>query len=163
MWNSGTMSGIATPSAKRTNPSSKCHRSRAPKASDECLSTATDRAATSDVAMVNFQPTNPPRYTQLRAATVKGMRRRPRTPKAVRAKCIRMPVSVRASFGTPHASSRRSRVVSMYIRNVIGSALLAGRFLFRLRLVIFALNLREIHRWLWKLHVHIFHLPNNDL
>src|SRR5919106_6490785 len=29
--------------------------------------------------------------------------------------------------------------------------------------MIFAPNLREVHGWLRKLHVHIFHLPNNDL
>src|SRR6476661_4913197 len=37
------------------------------------------------------------------------------------------------------------------------------RFLLTSGLMIFTTNLGEVHRWLWKLHVHVFHLPGNDL
>src|SRR6266480_7406821 len=39
----------------------------------------------------------------------------------------------------------------------------SARFLLAGRLMIFPPNLGQVHSWFGQLHVHIFHLPDNDL
>src|SRR4029079_17821887 len=41
--------------------------------------------------------------------------------------------------------------------------LFSARFLLPGCLMIFTPNRREIHSWFWQLHVHLFHLPDDDL